>query len=362
LESKYQQQLTSLTEFEQQLIANPVAVTGGFASKSDKVLLASVWWEKAIASVKLTGQFDKASELDELTKQIAQQQQQVQWLDYAIVLNERRQVKIIAQQQTQKYQNQIAKLQNSRDKLANRLNEAKTHADAKVFASAQQQEWLQRIAKSKSVLSAMANNERYKKKVPKYQQRLNRVEGALTWQLQQKFPQRLWQHQTQLKQLDKLLAKLQQQMNQVTAIQQLVNKGSDTVIDSEKLNSIDAEFDLRSISKAGLDLPKLKQRQQRIAQDSLRLKELVAALGNATNENIQDDLLAFIAEQRQSLNYYLHHSRRAMAKILEEFKKIDIAKNDNFLINDKKEISAEKLVADLPNEVDDVISSEGVDE
>ena len=57
-----------------------------------------------------------------------------------------------------------------------------------------------------------------------------------------------------------------------------------------------------------------------------------------------------------------HHSRRAMAKILEEFKKIDIAKNDNFLINDKKEISAEKLVADLPNEVDDVISSEGVDE
>jgi hypothetical protein len=242
------------------------------------------------------------------------------------------------------------------------LNEAKTHADAKVFASAQQQEWLQRIAKSKSVLSAMANNERYKKKVPKYQQRLNRVEGALTWQLQQKFPQRLWQHQTQLKQLDKLLAKLQQQMNQVTAIQQLANKGSDTVIDSEKLNSIDAEFDLSSLSKAGLDLPKLKQRQQIIAQDSLRLKHSVAALGNATNENIQDDLLAFIAEQRQSLNYYLHHSRRAMAKILEEFKKIDIAKNDNFLINDKKEISAEKLVADLPNEVDDVISSEGVDE
>ena len=106
----------------------------------------------------------------------------------------------------------------------------------------------------------------------------------------------------------------------------------------------------------------LKQRQQIIAQDSLRLKHSVAALGNATNENIQDDLLAFIAEQRQSLNYYLHHSRRAMAKILEEFKKIDIAKNDNFLINDKKEISAEKLVADLPNEVDDVISSEGVDE
>ena len=151
-------------------------------------------------------------------------------------------------------------------------------------------------------------------------------------------------------------------MNQVTAIQQIANKGSDTVIDSEKLNSIDAEFDLNSISKAGLDLPKLKQRQQRIAQDSLRLKESVAALGNATNENIQDDLLAFIAEQRQSLDYYLHHSRRAMAKILEEFKKIDIAKNDNFLINDKKEISAEKLVADLPNEVDDVISSEGVDE
>ena len=91
LETKYQQQLLSLTQFEQKIIANPIVITGN--SLSDDNALDSVWWQKALASVKLTGQFGKANELTKLNNQIAKQQQQVQWLNYAIELNEARQKK-----------------------------------------------------------------------------------------------------------------------------------------------------------------------------------------------------------------------------------------------------------------------------
>ena len=352
LETKYQQQLNSLAQFEQQLIATPVGASVQLQReqlKNESALHTSVWWEKAIASVKLTGQLDKANELEQLTNKIAKQQQQVKWLDYAIALNERRQAKIIAQQQSEKYQSQINQLQQSRDQLASRLADAKVHKNATLFASPTQQEWLERITKSQSVLNVMANNDRYKKKVPKYQQRLNRVEGVLAWQLQQKFPQRLWKHQTQLKQVDQHLVKLTQQMEKVVVIQQLAKNNN-------------AALDDHTMTNAGIDLPTLKQRQQKIAQNSLRLKNAVAALENSTNKDIQTELLAFIAEQRQSLNYYLHHSRRAMAKILEELKKIDIAQNDNPQINKASKKIVESSATNFPNVTSDVVNSEGVEE
>jgi hypothetical protein len=167
---------------------------------------------------------------------------------------------------------------------------------------------------------------------------------VLIWQLQQKFPQRLWQHQTTLEQLDKLLAKLQQQLDQVVAIQPLAKTNSTNHVNTRTNNSVSALHGAKSSSSldksllnvAGVDLPKLKQRQQRAAQESLQLKQVVTALGNSTNEHIQAELLAFIAQQRQSLNYYLHHSRRAMAKILEEFKKVDLANSEALAISGKK--------------------------
>lgn len=330
LETKYQEQLLSLTQFEQQIIASPIAITGN--SLSDDNALDSVWWQKALASVKLTGQFGKANELAKLNNQIAKQQQQVQWLNYAIELNEARQKKIIAQQQAKNYQASIAQLQNRRNQLDNKLAEVAQHADAKVFAVGQQKQWLQRIATSKSVIKAMTASRHYQNKVHKYQQRLTRVEGVLAWQLQQEFPQRLWQHQTQLQQLDKSLTQLQQQMQQVTAIQQLANKSNEAPVNTLASESVVDDKSLAS--KTGLDLPTLKHRQQKIAYQHARLTQAATALGNLTDKNIQAELLAFVAEQRQSLNYYLHHSRRAMAKILEELKKVDIAGNNGLSDSD----------------------------
>ena len=355
LESKYQQQLASLANFEQQISVKPIAVDGNFISNNEQALQASVWWDKAIASARLNGQFQQANELTELNEKITQQQQQVQWLDYTLELNQRRQTKIIAQQQTQNYQASITELQRRRDKLAQQLDEAKIQGDASVFASGPQQQWLQRISKSKNVIVAMNESPAYRKKALKYQSRLKRVEAVLAWQMQQQFPQRLWQHQTQLQQLDELLAKLQQQMTQVTAIQQLAEQkspddltnSSNSVVEHAGSANATSKRGKNQISKIGIDLPKLQQRQQRVALQSLQLKQAITSLGNLTNQQIQADLLAFIAEQRQSLNYYLHHSRRAMAKILEALKKVDLASSENSAIMDKAIIGAASLGKDL---------------
>ena len=229
-------------------------------------------------------------------------------------------------------------MQSRRNQLDNTLAEVALHTDAKVFAVGQQKQWLQRIATSKSVIDAMTTSPSYQNKVRKYQQRLKRVEGVLAWQLQQEFPQRLWQHQTQLQQLDKLLTQLQQQMQQVTAIQRLANKSNEAPANTLASESVIDDKSL--VSKTGLDLPTLKYRQQKIAHQHAQLTQAATALGNLTDKNIQAELLAFVAEQRQSLNYYLHHSRRAMAKILEELKKVDIADNNG--LSDSDNIGADE--------------------
>lgn len=323
LETKYQQQIVSLAQFEQQLLANPIAINGN--TLSDNGVNNSPWWQKALASVKLAGQFDKANELAKLDNQVAKQQQQVQWLDYAIKLNENRQKKIIAQQQEKNYQASISGLQSRRALLEKQLTEVAISADAEVFAVGQQQQWLQRIASSKEIIAAMAINPSYQNKASKYQQRLKRVKGVLAWQLQQEFPQRLWQHQAQLKQLDKSLSQLQQQMQQVKVIQQRANKVTEMPTNTIASETVSTETHL--VNSVGIDLPTLKQRHRKIAQQHTQMQQALTALDNITDKNIQAELLAFVAEQRQSLNYYLHHSRRAMAKILEELKKVDIADN-----------------------------------
>lgn len=321
LESKYLEQLESLSSFEQQLITAPKTLLESLTLPSQQTFMASLWWQKARASVQLTGQFEQANELEVLNKKIAQQQQQVQWTGYALALNENRQTKIIAQQQAQNYQERITHLQRSRDQLANSLNKASSQVDANVFASKQQQLWLKRIAESQNIINVIASSEHYKNRIPKYQQRLSRIENVLSWQLKQSLPERLWQHRNQLQQLDNALAKLQKQFNQIVAIQtvsalEMVNNANNHNVENhESENSL--------MSKAGIDLPTLKQRHEKIAQNSTELTKSIAVLSHLTNDRIKLALSAFITEQRSQLNYYLHHSRRAMAKILEEFKKVD---------------------------------------
>lgn len=324
LESKYQQQLASLAQFEQQVVSGSAQFNRTIMV--DDIEFDSTWWQKAQASIKLTGHLEYANELSQLKQNLAQQQQQVQWLNYAISINEQRQQNIIAQQQAKNYQASIKRLQARRDQLSHILLAVAEHNDGEKFASGKQIQWLQRISKSQKIIDKIANYQSGQKKFSQYQQRLKRVEGVLAWQLQQEFPQRLWQHRQQLQQLDKLLVKLQQQMQQVNNIQALAKHNSgDSSDDNLNSHSLQAQGSL--LGNRGLDLPQLKQKQHRLVQQHNHLVQATTELDKATDNNIQAQLLAFIAEQRQSLNYYLHHSRRAMAKILEEQRKVDNADN-----------------------------------
>ncbi|MGB1262026.1 MAG: tetratricopeptide repeat protein [Cognaticolwellia sp.] len=340
-ETNYQQQLTHLQNVEQKIKANNLQLSTfllalgeseiesesenkNASSDVNNVRAEQVWWHKALAQASVSGQLAKVDELSHLSEKLASQQQQVQWLDYALELNDARQAKIIAQQQAQNYQATIAQLKTKRAGLADSIKAAEQSSNANAFADQQQRGWLQRINNSHSVLTAMQKDDKYRSKAAKYQQRIKRVEGVLAWQLQDKFPQRLWQHQSQLKQLDMLLKKLQQQMAKVETIQQLAqnNRAASAVSSSEN------KPETRSVNRGEqLNLTLLKHRQSNIAQHNGELQQRVVALEQLANENLQSQVLAFIAQQRQSLNYYLHHTRRAMAKVLEELKNLDVSDN-----------------------------------
>ena len=324
LEGKYLAQLASLSTFEQQLTTTPELMISSFVSTENKNVDDSIWWEKARTSVMLTAQFDQANALKYVSKKMTLQQKKVQWLDYAITLNESRQVDITAQRRVTNYQVMIAQLQIKRDQLAQQLNEAARDNNVQTFATKQQQQWLLRIANSQKTIASIASIEQYQKRVIKYKERLQRVAGVLNWQLHQAMPERLWQHRQQLQQLDEALSQIQQQMKQVDAIEQTSGLTFSTAdnLSENRVNSL--AFNKILQSKAGLNLPQLKARHEKIAQSSATLSDTLATLTHLTDERIKKALLVFISEQRQQLNYYLHHSRRAMAKILEELKKVDV--------------------------------------
>jgi len=321
IETKYQQQLADLQYFEQQVINNKLDLATFLTSESELEQHAtSSWGHEALSHVRTSGQLDKVDELSLLAEKVIKQQAEVQWLDYAIELNEARQTKIIAQQQAENYQVSITMFSHKRDQLAQNIKQAEQTLNASTFADQQQREWLARIDKSELALKAMVEDEKYQSKASKYQQRLKRIEGVLAWQLQFKFPQRLWQHKMQLQQLDLLLAQLKQQMTKVQNIQQLAEN---SIANTASANSAAS----MSNNKESLNLATLKQRQVNIAQYNLELKAKVIDLAQLANKNLHIQVLGFIHEQRQSLNYYLHHTRRAMAKVLEALKNIDAREN-----------------------------------
>lgn len=317
IETKYQQQLEDLQNFEQLVIHNKSDLAT-FLTAEPKLEqhVTSSWWHEALSHIRTSGQLGKVDELSLLAEKVNKQQDEVQWLDYAIELNEARQTKIIAQQQAEKYQTSITMFSHKRDQLAENIKQAEQTLNVRAFADQHQREWLARIHKGEQVLKAMREDAKYKSKAPKYQQRLKRIEGVLDWQLQLKFPQRLWQHKTQLQQLDLLLTQLKQQMTKVQNIQQLAES---SIANTASANSAVS----MTSNNESLNLATLKKRQVNIAQYNLELKAKVIDLAQLANRNLHTQVLEFIHEQRQGLHYYLHHTRRAMAKVLEALKNID---------------------------------------
>ena len=120
------------------------------------------------------------------------------------------------------------------------------------------------------------------------------IEGVLTWQLQQSFPERLWQHKKLLKEIDQLLQQAKQQRNRFIVLK-----------DSRLL------------------LSDLAERIEKSATGIKTQLTHVTKLREKTSNKIQQNIQQFVDNQRGVLEAHLLTSRHEMAAVLESMAKFD---------------------------------------
>jgi thymidylate kinase len=310
-ERLYKQRLTELANFHQVFLTTDDLLT--FSPKKESLLLTvikpaieakltipfftnnvystdSVWLQKALLDNELQADFQALVELDLITALLNGQQQKNQWLKDTLALNSKRKTKVFEAQQQADYRGIIAQLNDKKQSIANIVADAESEQQGDVFANQAQEEWLERIKASKQAISAIDGN----RNIDDYQNRLKRIEGVLTWQLQQSFSERLWQHKKLLKEIDQLLLKAKQQRNRFVVLK-----------DSRLLLSDLAE----RIEKSATGI-----KTQLINVTKLREK---------TSNKIQKNVRQFVDNQRILLEAHLLTSRHEMAAVLESMAKFD---------------------------------------
>lgn len=189
--------------------------------------------------------------------------------------------KILAAQKESR--NGLAALQQRRDALARELAEAQAQTDASAFADAKQRELMARLASVDSILQKAGDEP----ELQRARERARLAAGALTWQLAQDYPSRLWQAQ----------------------------KG---------LGITDAQLDEARRREAALgqaqrDEPaRFEQFAARIAALQPRLQALiprVAALSREQQGQVQDLAVAELTRQKERLAVYATQARFAVAQL-----------------------------------------------
>ena len=310
-ERLYQQRITELANFHQMFVTTDDLLA--FSPKKENFLLTatkpavaakstlpfftnnvystdSVWLQKALLDNELQADFQTLVELDLITSHLNGQQQKNQWLKDTLALNSKRKAKVFEVQEQANYRAIIAQLSDKKQSIANIVANAESELQGDVFASQEQEEWLERIKASKQAISSIDGN----RNIEEYQNRLTRIEGVLTWQLQQSFPERLWQHTKLLKEIDQLLLQAKQQRNRFVVLK------DSTLLLSDLAERIEN-------SAAGIQ-------SQLINVTKLREK---------TSNKIQENVRQFVDNQRLVLEAHLLTSRHEMAAVLESMAKFD---------------------------------------
>jgi tetratricopeptide (TPR) repeat protein len=182
----------------------------------------------------------------------------------------------------------MAQLQQRRDDLAAALKKADDTQDAVVFANPKERDFLERLERARATL-AQAQGTPQASVLGDTAERLRRVSGALTWQLQQQFSGRAWVARKALRDTD---AGLTQARDRDAALLQ-----------------------------AQRDEPARHERfAARIQELTARLQALqprVAALDAETQTALQDIAVAELEGQKQRLDLYDAQARLAIAQILD---------------------------------------------
>jgi len=250
----------------------------------------SIWLQKALLDNELQADFQVLVELGLIKKHLREQLQKNSWLKGTQALNKKRKAKIADVQQQTSFRSIIAQLTDKQKHFEKIVDEAQAKQQGFVFANQAQEEWLERIKVSKQVITSISGS----RNVAEYKKRIKRVEGVLNWQLQQSFPERLWQHKKQLKKIDQLLAHAEQQNNHFLALTDSASLLTGLSARIEQ-SSADIKIQLSKVTK-------------------LRVK---------TSKKIQNKVQLFVENQQGILEQHLLTARHEMAAVLERMAKLD---------------------------------------
>jgi hypothetical protein len=174
-------------------------------------------------------------------------------------------------------------LQQRRDELARELTWAEAHSNVYAFTDPKEQKLAERLTRAHEILQRAGDDPQFAAERERY--RL--VAGALTWQLTQEYPSRLWDAKKQLMELD---TELGQAHDRDTALKQ-----------------------------AQLEEPAhFEQFATRISQLEYRIRLLqphVAALIHAQDRYMQGLAVAELEHQKEQLALYATQARFAVARI-----------------------------------------------
>lgn len=237
-------------------------------------------WLARNSSQALVGQL---RDLDELGQTLAQREQSLEALAQMVAARAERHRSRVARLEQLAPEPRIADFEQQLATIRQQL--ASAEADPAQLATADENQWLQRIARSHGVVTRLTGDKRQ----PRYGERLRRVEGVLAWQLADQQPIRLQQQRLALKGLEQQLAELKVQQQRV-AVLAAVPPGS-------------AEFNAR-IASARSALAAAASRQRQLSTSARQA--LVAAVRSELDS------------QQQQVRALLAHARLAQARLAEQ--------------------------------------------
>ena len=250
----------------------------------------SIWLQKALYDPELSHLYQGLIATDGLTVQLKGLLDKTTWLAEIISLNQQRKNNIVEAQLTRDHQGIFKQLQRERDRLSRLLSTHITSEQGAAFANKDEQQWLDRIQRSNAAITVIGT----KKNTSEYQARLARVNGVLSWQLSQQYPERAWQQTKSLQQIDKAIAS-------VTVQQQQIAKIANTQ-DSLKANISKHAQSIKDVNDKLAAATKLRQ---------------------AISVKIRQKVNHYIDEQNIMLAEHILSTRQGMAKVLERMAMVD---------------------------------------
>ncbi|MBQ1783204.1 MAG: hypothetical protein II007_06110 [Gammaproteobacteria bacterium] len=278
-EQRYLLALAELDQARQQFSAEQLLASLNGPDQQQLSPLLRPWLARN-SSQALVGQL---RDLDELGQTLAQREQSLEALEQMVAARAERHRSRVARLEQLAPEPRIADFEQQLATIRQQL--ASAEADPAQLATADENQWLQRIARSHGVVTRLAGDKRQ----PRYGERLRRVQGVLAWQLADQQPIRLQQQRLALKGLEQQLAELKVQQQRVAALA-AVPPGS-------------AEFNAR-IASARSALAAAASRQRQLSASARQA--LVAAVRNELDS------------QQQQVRALLAHARLAQARLAEQ--------------------------------------------